>query len=115
MPTSTIQHKEHLRLVEIVLEITARFIYSTISPKLRSDVQVRDFTRTNDYETFLQACYTCAANTLSLQPTAHSKNFIETLQGYMPLWTPPLQCQLQGYNATLDTAIAMSILQAHGI
>ena len=32
---------------------------------------------------------TCAVNRLSLQPTAHSKTFIETLQGYMPHWTPP--------------------------
>ena len=103
-----------LRLVEIVHKSIANFIHSSISPKQRSMVQVKDFSNiygTNEtfyFEMFLRSCYTCVVNRLSLQPTAHSKSFIETLPGYMPHWTPPKKDNV--VYATIDEALSGSIV-----
>ena len=96
VPTSTTKHKEPLRLVEIVFQATTRFIHSSISPKLRSDVPVRDFinqdgtNKNNYYETFMQACYTC-----------------ETFQDYMPHWTPPAKDNI--VYTTIDEVLSRNI------
>ena len=47
------------------------------------------------------------SNRLSLQPTAHSKTFIETLEGYMPYWTPPAKDNI--VCATIDEALSGNI------
>ena len=104
--------QEPLRLV---LQATARFVHSSTSPKLRSDVQVRDFTNQygmNENYSFLQACYTCAVNRLSLQSTAHSKTFIETLQGYISHWTSPTNYSVRYHRWRKDRRHWSSSCQA---
>ena len=53
---------------------------------------------------FSQVCYKCVVTRLSLSPTAHSKTFIESLQGYMPHWTPPTKDNV--VYATIDEALS---------
>ena len=112
--TKNTKQKEPLRLVELVQNFIRSCIHSSISPKLRSAVQIQDFkngkgTNGNQYyELFLQVCFTCVVNRLSLTPTAHSKTFIESIQGYMPHWTPPTKDNI--VYATIDEALSGNIV-----
>ena len=108
--TKNTKQKELLRLVELVQNFIRSCIHSSISPKLRSAVQIQDFkngkgTNGNQYyDLFLHVCLTCVVNRLSLTPTAHSKTFIESIQGYMPHWTPPTKDNI--VYATIDEALS---------
>lgn len=60
-------HPEHtpMRLVTIVHKSIAKFVHSSISPKQRSTMQIKEFSNTcgtNEnyyFELFLRSCYTC--------------------------------------------------------
>ena len=99
-----------LRLLELVQNSIETCVHSTVSTRSRSNVSVENFSlvpgtyESYDYEMFSQVCYTCIVTRLSLPPTAHSKTFIEALQGYMPHWTPPTKDNV--VYATIDEALS---------
>lgn len=110
---TTESHVGPLTLVDLAHNFIKKSVHSTISSKIRDSVQIQDFSNqigTNEnyyFEQFIRVCYTCVINRLPLLPTDHNKTFTESLQGYMPHWTPPVKDNI--VYATIDEALSGSM------
>ena len=105
--------KNPLKLSEITHKSVSSQIHSAIVPKSRQLVNIHDFlnqprsTENYYYEHFLQVCYLCVVNRLTLSPTQHSQTFIESIQKFMPHWTPPQRDNI--VYATIVEAMSSSV------
>lgn len=100
-------------LRQLVHQTVSKSIHSAILPIDRSTITVQNFynkqgTPENFYfEGFIQACYLCTVNRLTLPPLSHDKTLMETLQSYMPHWTPA--CKDKIVYTTVTEALSSSI------
>ena len=101
-------------LQELIHTSVSNSIHNSISPITRNSITPQHFktglgTPQNYYlEQFVQVCYLCTVNRLTLPPVEHNKTFMETVQPYMPHWTPP--CKDKVVYATVAEALSSSMV-----
>lgn len=98
-------------LKQLVHQSVSKSIHESISPIARGTVTVQNFKNQPGSYTrelqFIQMCYLCTVNRLTLLPLSHDKTFMETLQAYMPHWTP--ECKDKIVYTTITEALSSSI------
>ena len=84
------------------------------SSKQRNIISINDFiteAESNDnyyFDLFLNVCYTSVAKRMPLSPTDHKHSFIETINTFMPHWTPAHKDNV--VYATIDETLSSSIM-----
>ena len=99
-------------LKELVHRHIVKEIHSKVVSKPRNTVCVNDFkvqpgSNENYYfELLLGVSYKCVVNRLSLSPSEHKSTLIETINTFMPHWTPNKKDKI--VYATIDEAMSGS-------
>ena len=102
------QRNDVLTLTELVHEHIAAITHSKVVTKPRNSVGVNDFKTHSEscekyyLDLFMAITYKAVANRLSLSPSDHKSTLVETINTFMPHWTP--SCKDKIVYATIDEA-----------